>query len=113
MRRKCSSDLSMEIIHETNRVVHVGADLAVHLNQALHEDLLHLLVGERVLQAVAQDKHQRKALTKLVRASGRTRSPGAAHLVKHPVLGRREALHMPLWSACHGRRSGSLAVAPM
>jgi len=87
-------------IHESNRVVGVSAHLAVDLDQTLHEDLLDFLLCQRILEAIAEDQDQRQALTELVRTSGRTRGPGASHLVKHPVLWRSEALHMFLRSTC-------------
>ena len=46
----------------------VTSHLAVDLDEALHEDGLDLLVGERVLQAVAKDEDKGKALAELVGA---------------------------------------------
>jgi len=94
--------LDRDNVHESDRVVDIGANLAVDLDEALHEDGLDLLVGERVLQAVAKDEDKGKALAELVRAGRRARGPGSSHLVKHPVLGRIEALHVSLWSTSHG-----------
>ena len=38
--------------------------------------------------------------------------PGSSHLVKHPVLGRIEALHVSLWSTSLGSfRRGSVSAA--
>merc|ERR1712167_142724 len=81
-------------IHEPDWKVGVGAHLAVDLDEALHEDLLHLLAGEGVFEAVAQHEDERQALAQLVGTRRGTGSPGAAHLVKHPVLGGVEAFHV-------------------
>ena len=89
-------------VHETCRVLGVGADAPVDLAHALHEDLDDLAAGEGELQAVAQDADQRQALACLVRARGRLRCPLAPHFVKHPVLRRVEALQVLLRSASHG-----------
>ena len=89
-------------IHEPNWVVSVGADLAIDLDEALHEDLLDFLLGQGVLQSVTEDEHKRKALTELVRASGRARCPGSTHLVQHPVLRGIQTFQMFLWSTSHG-----------
>ena len=79
-------------IHEAGREVRVGADLAVDLDKTLHHNVGNLTAGERVFQAVAEEQHQRKALTELVRTSRRTGRIGTAKLVKHPVLGRCKSL---------------------
>merc|ERR1711998_142004 len=94
--------INADDIHEPNWEVGVGAHLAVDLDEALHEDLLHLLAGESVFEAVAQHEDERQALAQLVGTRRGTGSPGAAHLVKHPVLGGVEAFHMFLRSASHG-----------
>mmetsp|Transcript_13115 Transcript_13115/g.48667 ORF Transcript_13115/g.48667 Transcript_13115/m.48667 type:complete len:294 (-) Transcript_13115:33-914(-) len=88
-------------IHEARREVHVRADLAVHLDLLVEADDHALLVGERVLQAVAQDQAHRQALPQLVRAGGRPRRVDAVHLGQHPVLGRIEPLEVLLGPARH------------
>merc|ERR1712205_127118 len=100
-------------VHEATGVVGVCADLAVDLDETLHEDLLHLLFGEGVLETVAQHKDEGQALAQLVGAGRRAGSPGTAHLVKHPVLGGIKALQMFLWSTSHGwSRAGSAVQRP-
>lgn len=59
------------------------------------------LVGERVLQAVAQDEADGKALALLVGTGAGLRREDAAQLVKHPVLGGIEPLKVLLGSARH------------
>ena len=81
-------------IHETGRVVVVGADLSVNLDATLHANLLALLVGQGVLKALTEDNSDGQALTKLVRTSGRTTGPDTSHLLEVPVFGRMKALQM-------------------
>ena len=88
--------------HETSRVRLISACLAVHLDKALHEDVLHLLGIQGVLEAVAQQDDERQTLTQLVWASGWPRGPDAPKFVQHPVLGRIQPLQVPLGSARHG-----------
>lgn len=89
----------MQITHETGGEGRVRADLAVHLDQTLHADHLDLVIGQSVLQTVADDQQQRKALSLLVRTTARLRSPHSSHLVKHPVLGCIQTLQMLLRTA--------------
>merc|ERR1711868_292549 len=72
--------LNGDNIHEATRVVGVGANLAIDLDEALHENLLDLLLGESVFETVTQDQDQWQAFTHLVRAGGWTRCPRATHL---------------------------------
>lgn len=87
------------LTHESSGEVGVCADLAVDLNQPLHDDLGHLSVGQGVLQTVAQEDHQRQRLAQLVWALGRPGSEHASQLVQHPRLGRIQALQMLLGSS--------------
>merc|ERR1711912_45123 len=54
--------------------------LGIDLDEALHENLLDLLLGESVFETVTQDQDQWQAFTHLVRAGGWTRCPRATHL---------------------------------
>lgn len=56
-------------IHESSRVVMVGADFAVNLYAAFHANLHALLVGKGVLKPVTEDDAEGEALTLLVRPS--------------------------------------------
>lgn len=79
-------------VHEARGVGLVGADLAVHLDQALHQDGPRLAVVEGVLEAVADEDDEGHAVAELVgagRGLGRVR---ARELVEEPVAGRAEAL---------------------
>jgi hypothetical protein len=86
--------LNADDVHEAAGISHVSADLAVNLDGAAVHDHLGLGVGERILQPVAEDDEHGDALAKLVRTSRRARSKHARQLVKHPVLGRRDALQV-------------------
>lgn len=76
----------MKLTHVSSRVVRIGADLAVNLDQTLHDDLGHLGVGEGVLETVTQENDQRQRLAQLVRTGGRTRGEHTPQLVQHPCL---------------------------
>ena len=91
-------------VHETSGEVGVSADLAVNLDELLHDDLDDLTAVQGVLQAVAKDDDDGEALAQLVGAGGGAGSPGATHLVKHPVLGRDEALKVLLGTASLNRQ---------
>ncbi|KAL2291659.1 hypothetical protein FJTKL_11881 [Diaporthe vaccinii] len=89
-------------VHEAGRVGHVGADLAVDLDQALHQDRLDLTAIEGVLEAVADEDDEGQAVASLVRTGGGLGGVGAGQLVQQPVLGRTEAL-LVLLSCSSGR----------
>mmetsp|Transcript_14841 Transcript_14841/g.63688 ORF Transcript_14841/g.63688 Transcript_14841/m.63688 type:complete len:278 (+) Transcript_14841:122-955(+) len=99
-------------VHDAGGVALVAADLAVHLDQSLLEDGGHLLVRQRVLQAVAEDEAQGEALALLVRAGGGLRGEDAAELVEHPVARGIEPLEVLLGSARHLRFAGLLRPWP-
>lgn len=87
-------------IHEAGGEVSVGADLAVNLDETLHHDVGDLTTGESVFQTVAEEEHERKALTELVGASGSAGGVGATELIEHPVLGCCKSLEMMLGTTC-------------
>mmetsp|Transcript_32294 Transcript_32294/g.83819 ORF Transcript_32294/g.83819 Transcript_32294/m.83819 type:complete len:212 (-) Transcript_32294:7-642(-) len=89
-------------IHETSGEGLVSADLAVNLDEALHEDGVHLSAVEGVLKAVPQKKDEGKGLPELVGTSRGAGGEDAAHFVKHPVLGGIKPLHVLLGSTGHG-----------
>ncbi len=60
------SQVTSALTHEPGRVGVVRPHFAVHLDEALVQDLLAFVVGQRVLESVAQEHHQRKALAQLV-----------------------------------------------
>ena len=79
-------------IHEAGRVGHVGADLAIDLDQALHEDGLGLAVVQRILEAVANKDDERHAVAELVRTGRGLGGVRAGQLVQQPVRGGTKAL---------------------
>lgn len=87
-----ASLLDGDDVHEARGVGGVGADLAVDLDQALHQDGLGLPVVEGILEAVSDEDDQRHAVAELVRTGRGLGSVGAGQLVKQPVRGGAEAL---------------------
>ena len=53
-------------VHESSWEVDIGSDLAVDLDQSLHEDLLDLGTGESVVQSVTEEENEWETLTLLV-----------------------------------------------
>jgi len=88
-------------IHEASRIVRVSADLHVDLDKTTHDNHGHFAAGESVLETVAKNEAERKALTQFVRTRARAGSPFSAKLVKHPVLGGSKPLEVLLRSASH------------
>jgi len=89
-------------IHETSWEADISTNLVVNLNETLHADLLNLLVGKSVLEAVTEKDGKRHALTELVWTGGWAWRPITLELIHHPVAWRVDALHMLLWSTSHG-----------
>lgn len=87
-----ASLLDGDDVHEAGRVGDVGADLAVDLDQALHEDGLGLAVVEGILETVADEHDQGHAVAELVRTGRGLRSVGSGQLVQEPVGGGAKAL---------------------
>jgi len=83
-----ASLLNADDVHETCGVCGVGADLAIDLDQALHDNGLDLTSIESVLQAVAEEDNERKTVAEFVRTSRGTGCVCSGELVKKPV-GRR------------------------
>jgi len=79
-------------VHEAGGVGHVGADLAVNLDEALLHDGLGLAVVEGILEAVADEDDQGHAVAELVRTGGRAGGIDARQLVEKPVRGGAQAL---------------------
>ena len=84
--------LNGDDVHKASRVGHVGADLAVDLDQALLEDGLGLAVVERILEAVADEDDQGHAVAELVRTGRGLGGVDTGQLVQEPVRGRTKAL---------------------
>eukprot|EP00916_Digyalum_oweni_P023016 GHVL01038194.1.p2 GENE.GHVL01038194.1~~GHVL01038194.1.p2 ORF type:complete len:185 (-),score=14.15 GHVL01038194.1:87-641(-) len=71
-------------ILETAGVCLVCAHLAVHFDEALHDDLLALVIGEGVLQTVTQQDGHGQALSRPVRSGAGLGGKVATKLVQHP-----------------------------
>lgn len=83
-------------VHEPSGVGHVGADLGVDLDEALHQDGPGLAEVERILEAVADEDDQGKTVAELVRTGRGLGSVGTGQFVKQPVRGGAKALLMLL-----------------
>lgn len=62
-----ASLLNRDDVHQTSGESRVGADLAVDLDEALHEDGIDLTSVQGILEAVAEEDDQRQRVTELVR----------------------------------------------
>jgi hypothetical protein len=62
--------LDRDDVHQPSGEGGVGADLAVDLDKALHEDSVDLAGVERILQAVAEEDDKRQGVAELVRTGG-------------------------------------------
>lgn len=87
-----ASLLERDNVHEAGRVRHVGADLAVNLDETLHHDGLRLAVVEGVLEAVAQEDDQRQAFSLLVGSGRGLGGVDTGKLVEEPVRRGAQAL---------------------
>lgn len=79
-------------VHEAGGVGHVGADLAVDLDQALHENRSGLTEVESILEAVADEHDQGHAVAELVRTGRGLGGVDTGQLVQQPVRGGAKAL---------------------
>lgn len=87
-----ASLLDGDDVHETSGVGGISADLAINLDEALHENGLGLARVEGILQAVAEEDDERHAVAELVRTRGSLGGIGTGQLVQEPVRGGAEAL---------------------
>lgn len=74
-------------VHESSRVVDVSSDLMVDLDVTSHNNHEDFTTGESVFKTVSEDQTEGETLSQFVGTGGRTRSPGSAELVEHPVFG--------------------------
>lgn len=74
--------LDSDDVHEARRVGRVGADLAVDLDEALHQDGLGLAVVQGVLEAIAHEDNQGQTVASLVGTGRGFRSVGTGQLVQ-------------------------------
>jgi hypothetical protein len=62
--------LDRDDVHQAGGEGGVGADLAVDLDEALHEDGVDLTAVERILETVAEEDDERQGVAELVRTGG-------------------------------------------
>lgn len=93
--------LNGDDIHETSWEGWVRADLAVDLDEALHDNSLGFTSVQGIFQPVSDEDNERHALPLLVRTWGRLWCIFSGKLVKQPVGGRCKTLHVFLWSSSH------------
>ena len=101
-------------VHEAEGVLGVAAHLSVNkhvLGLAVAADLVALLLGERVLQALAEEDAHGDALTELVGTSGGAGGVASGELVELPVGGGEHALQVLLGASCLSKYS-ALAITP-
>jgi hypothetical protein len=79
-------------VHEASWVGGIGANLAVDLDEALHDNGLGLACVQSILQAVTDEDDERHAVAELVWTWGWARSIGTGQFVQEPMRWRAEAL---------------------
>ncbi|KAL3224105.1 hypothetical protein MRX96_026689 [Rhipicephalus microplus] len=79
-----SSLLDRHHVHEASGVICVCADLAVHLDEALLDNLLHLSARQSVLEPIPQHDDERQGLPQLVGSGAGPGSEDSTELVQHP-----------------------------
>jgi len=72
-------------IHEASRICSIVANLAIYLDETLHDNRLSLAAVQGILQSVAEENDERKAVTQLMRTRRGTRSIGTRELIKKPM----------------------------
>lgn len=87
-----ASLLDADDIHETSWVGGISSDLAIDLDQALHDNSLGLAGVESILETISDEDDQGHAITELVRTSRRTRSIGTGEFVEEPMRWSAKAL---------------------
>jgi len=80
-----ASLLDADDVHEASWVGGIGADLAIDLDQALHNNRLRLTRVESILETVSDEDNQGHAVAELVRTRGRAGSVGTRKLVEEPM----------------------------
>lgn len=84
------------LTHKTSRIVGINANLSIHLNQALHDDLSNFAISQGILQSITQKDNQRKWFPKFVRTRGRSGGVHTSQFVQHPCFRRIKTFKMLL-----------------
>ena len=87
-----ASLLDGDDVHEAGGEGHVGADLAINLDETLHHDRLGLAVVQGVLETVAEEDNEGQAFSLLVRTGRGLGGVDTRQLVEKPVRGGAQAL---------------------
>lgn len=87
-----ASLLDRDNVHEAGGVGGIGADLAIDLDEALHNNGLGLAAVEGVLQAVTDEDDQRHAVSELVGTGRGLGGVGTRQFVEKPVRRCRQAV---------------------
>jgi len=72
-------------VHEASGVSGIIANLAIYLDETLHDNRLGFAAVQGILQSVAEENDEREAVTQLMRTRRGTRSIGARELIKKPM----------------------------
>lgn len=86
------------LTHKTSRIIRIGANLSINLDQALHYDLSNLAISQGILQPITEEDNQRERFPEFVWTS---RWPGGIHtpeFIQHPCFRRVKTLQMLLWT---------------
>lgn len=62
-----AGSLKADHVHETGWVCLIGANFAIHADDALHDDGGHLTARKSILETIAEEDGQRKRLAQPVR----------------------------------------------
>ena len=73
-----------QITHEAGRIVRVGTDFTVDLDEPLHDDFGHISVVQSVLETVSEENNEGKRFPKFVRACAGSGGENTAQFVQHP-----------------------------
>lgn len=105
-----ASFLNADNVHEACWVCGIGADLAVNLDQALHDNGLGLASVKSILETISDEDDEGHAVTELVRTGRWAGGIGAGQFVQKPMRWRAQALLVLLWSSTHGCVSRDLEM---
>lgn len=87
-----ASFLNADNVHEACWVCGIGADLAVNLDQALHDNGLGLASVKSILETISDEDDEGHAVTELVRTGRWAGGIGAGQFVQKPMRWRAQAL---------------------
>lgn len=86
------------LTHKTSRIIGIGANLSIDLDQALHHDLSNLAIGQGILQPITEEDNQRERFPEFVWTSRWSGGIDTPEFVQHPCFRRIKTLEMLLWT---------------